>query len=194
MALERVLETIVEGLANPDISPEHAEVLRKMRAVYDAEQKRQRRAEKSIAFRERLTQKREKIVEEARATTGERIGVPIGKFLAETGVTTGTPILEVARSTRPVHGIGLFGLPRLKGGVISGLELRPSDMILAVRAFNALREQVFDPNSRRLTIDSVMGDIATNFDSEAEGVGPHLEAILRTVAEQLPPPPVAAGE
>jgi hypothetical protein len=184
MAIERIWPEIEDAPVNPDTSSDDQRLVSKTQALIQGDRMAaQAKVEADI--------RRQRKAEEARAA-GERIGVPVGRFLAGRGVTTATPILEVV--PRYVSGYletAMFEESRMKSGVIPGPELEKKDFILAIKAFNVLGIEARGARrfrSSSLTEHSVMGDVSTVDMHLVSGAGPHVIAILQEAVNQLPPP------
>lgn len=181
MAVERVIQLIDEGLSNPHTTTEQAETLRRMRAVYETD-------DRQVQVRVGAKERRRRMAQEAMAT-GERVGVPLGRFLTSRGVTADTPILDVvpARVSRRYPGDRnrLFVGQPIKGSMVEGLELDNVDTVLAIKAVNSLRRIIVKERMDGLNEKSVMGDI-TKLDSiEGSWIGPHTAAIINSAVAQL---------
>lgn len=176
MALERIYPEIVRGLLDPDTSKEDRRILL-------ATQKLINKNSRIKEIKTGAAARRERLAAEARAT-GERVGAPLAQFLIEKGVTTATPIQEVVPKYKSNRKKSLMDVPILSGRV-EGLNLEPVDLGLAIKALNVLHRAAKDtPSITTLT----MGDVHT-IEATKYWAGPHLEAILQTMARQLPPPP-----
>lgn len=176
MALERIYPQIVRDLLDPDTSEEDRRVLLAVQKLIN-KNSRIKEVKTGAAIR------RERQAEEARAT-GERVGVPLAQFLAERGVTTVTPVGEVVPDYKSNRKKSLMGVPILSGRV-EGLELEPVDLGLAIKALNVLGRAAKDtPSLSPLTMEDIHCVEATKY-----WAGPHLEAILQTMAGRLPSPP-----